>query len=195
MIIGLDIDDVIFNTSEYLGGILEGLQDNELNNLKLEIMRGNYTVPKVRDFLAKYLPQTVENAKIKEGASETIKELKKQGHTIILITARGNLAFPGSEEKSEQALTKNNIVYDKVIYNCQGKADACKANDINIFVDDSPKNCLEVQTELGIPVIGFESVITAGGLREANISSVKTWDELKEAFAKILATKATASID
>ena len=195
MIIGLDIDDVIFNTSEYLGGILEGLQDNELNNLKLEIMRGNYTVPKVRDFLAKYLPQTVENAKIKEGASETIKELKKQGHTIILITARGNLAFPGSEEKSEQALTKNNIVYDKVIYNCQGKADACKANDIGIFVDDSPKNCLEVQTELGIPVIGFESVITAGGLREANISSVKTWDELKEAFAKILATKTTASID
>ena len=195
MIIGLDIDDVIFNTSEYLGGVLEGLQDNELNNLKLEIMRGNYTVPKVRDFLAKYLPQTVENAKIKEGASETIKELKKQGHTIILITARGNLAFPGSEEKSEQALTKNNIVYDKVIYNCQGKADACKANDINIFVDDSPKNCLEVQTELGIPVIGFESVITANGLREANISSVKTWDELKEAFAKILATKTTASID
>ena len=195
MIIGLDIDDVTFNTSEYLGGILEGLQDNELNNLKLEIMRGNYTVPKVRDFLAKYLPQTVENAKIKEGASETIKELKKQGHTIILITARGNLAFPGSEEKSEQALTKNNIVYDKVIYNCQGKADACKANDINIFVDDSPKNCLEVQTELGIPVIGFESVITANGLREANISSVKTWDELKEAFAKILATKTTASID
>ena len=195
MIIGLDIDDVIFNTSEYLGGVLEGLQDNELNNLKLEIMRGNYTVPKVRDFLAKYLPQTVENAKIKEGASETIKELKKQGHTIILITARGNLAFPGSEEKSEQALTKNNVVYDKVIYNCQGKADACKANGIGIFVDDSPKNCLEVQTELGIPVIGFESVITANGLREANISSVKTWDELKEAFAKILATKTTASID
>lgn len=194
MIIGLDIDDVIFNTSEYLGGILEDLQDNELNNLKLEIMRGNYAAPKVRDFLAKYLPQTVENAKIKEGASETIKELKKQGHTIILVTARGNLAFPGSEEKSEQALTKNNVVYDKVIYNCQGKADACKANDIDIFVDDSPKNYIEVQAKLGIPVIGFESLITANGLREANIFSVKTWDELKEALARMMAARTTTSI-
>ncbi|MBR2544399.1 hypothetical protein IKF04_03840 [Candidatus Saccharibacteria bacterium] len=82
-----------------------------------------------------------------------------------------------------------------MIYNCQGKADACKANDIGIFVDDSPKNCIEVQAELGIPVIGFESVITANGLREANISSVKTWNELKEAFARIMAARTTTSID
>ena len=188
MIIGLDIDDVIFDTSEYLGSILEDLRDEELDKLKLEIMRGNYMIPKVKEFLAKYLLTTVENAKIKEGASETIKELKEQGNTIILVTARGDEAFPGSEEKSEQALAKNNVVYDKVIYNCQKKAETCKVNNIDIFVDDSPKNCAEVRAELGIPVIGFESAITANGLKEANIPSVKNWEELKEALAKIIAS-------
>ncbi|MBR2544398.1 hypothetical protein IKF04_03835 [Candidatus Saccharibacteria bacterium] len=44
MIIGLDIDDVIFNTSEYLGGILEDLQDNELNKAsKLWLKTISYT--------------------------------------------------------------------------------------------------------------------------------------------------------
>ena len=52
MIIGLDIDDVIFDTSEYLGSILEDLRDEELDRLKLEIMRGNYMIPKVKEFLA-----------------------------------------------------------------------------------------------------------------------------------------------
>ena len=191
MIIGLDIDDVIFDSSAYLGNILDGLLDDELNTLKLEIMRGNYELPRVKKFLAKYLPLAVENSKIKKGASEAIKELKEQGHTIILVTARGNKAFPGSEEKSEQALARNNIVYDKVVYDCQDKAETCRANKIDIFVDDSPRNCSEVRTKLGIPVIGFESAVTANGLREADIPSVKTWEELKEALAKIIATKAT----
>lgn len=193
MIIALDIDDVIFDTSGYLSSILEDLQDDELDQLKLEIMRGNYRVPKVREFLAKYLLPTIDNAKLMKGADETIKELKKQGHTIILVTARGDKAFPGSEEKSEQALARNNIVYDKVVYNCQDKAEVCKANKVDAFVDDSPRNCVDVRAGLSIPVIGFESVITANGLKEANIPSVRTWKELEEALAKITAPKTAAS--
>ena len=100
MIIGLDIDDVIFNTSEYLGGILEDLQDNELNNLKLEIMRGNYAAPKVRDFLAKYLPQTVENAKIKEGASETITQEARPYHHFSHGARQLSLSWQRREKRA-----------------------------------------------------------------------------------------------
>ena len=57
MIIGLDIDDVIFDSSAYLDNILDGLLDDELGTLKLEIMRGNYELPRAKEFLAKYLPR------------------------------------------------------------------------------------------------------------------------------------------
>ena len=185
MIIGLDIDDVIFNTSGYIEKILKKANDTELNNIKLDIMRGDFKIPKVKEFLTKYLPLAIDNAEIMEGSSETIKKLRQQGHKIILITARGNKSFPSTEEKNEQALARNNILYDKIIYNCNGKVESCRENKVDVFIDDSPKNCIEVSKELMIPVIGFETQITGEELHKNNINCVKNWAELEKALINI----------
>ena len=180
MIIGLDVDDVIFDTSKAVLEILGDIEDEELKKHKLDIMRGDASTPVVAKFLQKYLIVAVKEGKPKPGAAKVIHKLREEGNKIILITARGEKNFSGTAAENEKALRKAGIEYDKIIYDSADKVDACRENGVEIFVDDSPKNCVEVNRELSIPVIGFESDITREGLREAGVPGVDNWEELEE---------------
>ena len=158
MIIGFDIDDVIFDTSGAMRNILGEIKDEELIAHKLDVMRGDVSIPAVAKFLKKYLIVAVKEGKAKPGVAD----------------------FPGTVAANEKALKDAGIEYDKIIYDSANKVDACRANGVEIFVDDSPKNCTEVKHELGIPVIGFESEITRDSLREADITSVDNWQDLEK---------------
>ena len=155
MIIGLDIDDVIFDTSKAILGILGEVKDEELTSRELDIMRGDVSIPAVAKILKKYLRVIVKEGRAKPGAAEVIHKLRENGNKIVLITARGEKNFPGTVAGNEKALRDAGIEYDKVVYDSPDKVDACRENGVEIFVDDSPKNCLAVRQELGIPVIGF----------------------------------------
>ena len=180
MIIGLDIDDVIFNTSAMVKEVLGKAENQGLNAIKLDVMRGDIKVPGVKEFLQKYLIVAAKNAKPMPGAAEIIHKLRKDGHKIILITARGNKYFPGTQVANEKALRNAGIEWDNIVYDSPNKVDACRENGVGVFVDDSPRNCVEVRRELGIPVIGFESEITREGLREAGVKSVGNWVDLEK---------------
>ena len=180
MIIGLDIDDVIFDTSKVMSEILGEIKDEELISRKLDVMRGDVSIPVVAEFLKKHLVIAVKEGRAKLGAAEVIHKLHEDGNKIILITARSEENFPGMMVANEKALRDAGIEYDKVVYDSADKIDACRENGVEIFVDDSPKNCMEVRRELGIPVIGFESDITRESLHEAGIPSVNSWKELEK---------------
>jgi hypothetical protein len=79
-------------------------------------MRGDAINNKVGQFLKDNGVPTMKKAKPMENAAETIKKLREQSNKIVLITARGNGIFPGSEEVTEKALRKNEIEYDEIIY-------------------------------------------------------------------------------
>lgn len=189
MIIGLDIDDVIFKTSEALKTILDECEDEEILSHKLDIMRGDAINSKIGQFLKDYGVPLMKKAKPMENVTESIKKLREQSNKIILITARGNITFPGSEKVTIETLRENEIEYDAIIYNSKDKAEDCRKNNVNLFVDDSPKNCLEVQQKLKIPVIGFESDITREELIRNNIRSVSTWINLLELINQICSKK------
>lgn len=180
MIIGLDIDDVIFDTSKVMSEILGEIKDEELISRKLDVMRGDVSIPVVAEFLKKHLVIAVKESRAKSGAAEVIHKLHEDGNKIILITARSEENFPGMMVANEKALRDAGIEYDKVVYDSADKIDACRENGVEIFVDDSPKNCMEVRRELGIPAIGFESDITRESLHEAGIPSVNSWKELEK---------------
>ena len=180
MIIGLDIDDVIFDTSKVMSEILGEIKDEELISRKLDVMRGDVSIPVVAEFLKKHLVIAVKEGRAKLGAAEVIHKLHEDGNKIILITARSEENFPGMMVANEKALRDAGIEYDKVVYDSADKIDACRENGVEIVVDDSPKNCMEVRRELGIPVIGFESDITRESLHEAGIPSVNSWKELEK---------------
>lgn len=180
MIIGLDIDDVIFDTSKMMSEILGEVKDEELTSRKLDVMRGDVSIPAVARFLKEYLIVAVKEGEVKPGAAEAIHRLRENGNKVVLITARGEKNFPGTVAANEKALKDAGIEYDKIIYDSANKVDACRANGVEIFVDDSPRNCIEVRRELGILVIGFESEITRDSLREAGVPSVNSWQDLEK---------------
>lgn len=180
MILGFDIDDVIFKTSEIVKNNIDKSQDEELLKHKLDIMRGDAVNEKVGKFLKDNVIPTIKATKPMENVSEVIKDFRKQGDTIILITARGDGGFPGSEEISEKRLEKYGIEYDSIIYDCKDKAKACKEHDVEFFIDDSPKHCLEVSQKLGISVIGFESDINKEEMEKNHIKCVNSWNEIAE---------------
>ena len=180
MIIGLDVDDVIFDTSKTMSGILGEVKDEELTSRKLDVMRGDVSIPTVAKFLKEYLIVAVKEGEAKPGVAEAIHRLRENGNKVVLITARGEKNFPGTVAANEKALKDAGVEYDKIIYDSPDKVDACRENEVEIFVDDSPKNCVAVKRELGIPVIGFESDITGEGLREAGVLSVDNWEDLEK---------------
>lgn len=180
MIIGLDIDDVIFDTSGVMRDILDEPKNKELASIKLDVMRGDASIPAVAKFLKEYLIVAVNNGRPLPGAVKVIHDLRGRGNKIVLVTARGDKNFPGTLAGNEKALAKYGIEYDTIVYDSADKVEVCRENGVEIFVDDSPRNCVEVGRELGIPVIGFASDITRDSLREAGITSVDNWQDLEK---------------
>lgn len=185
MIIGLDVDDVIFDTSGAVSPALEAAKDERLIKYKLDIMRGDAGIPEVKEFWQKGAIEILRNAKPKPGVAEAIRKLREKGNKIVLITARGEKNFPGTVAVNEEALKNAGIEYDVLIYDSPNKVEACRKNGVEIFVDDSPRNCVEVAHELGIPVIGFESDITREGLRAAGVASVDNWGDLENKILEV----------
>ena len=180
MILGFDIDDVIFKTSEALKSVLDKCEDEEILKHRLDIMRGDAINKKIGQFLSDNVIPTIKIAKPMKNAAEVIRSLRRQSNKVVLITARGNERFPGSEEITKYLLDEYGIEYDEIIYNCNDKAKVCKEQRVQLFVDDSPKHCLDVKQELEIPVIVFESDINKEEMLKRQIGCVKSWIELSE---------------
>ena len=176
--LGIDIDDVIFKTSEELNKVLEECDDEEILNHKLDIMRGEAVNKKVGEFLKKNVISIITAAKPMKNVAKVIKKIREHSNRIILITARGDKLFPGSEEITKNLLEKYSIEYDDIVFNSLDKVKICRDNNIKLFVDDSPKHCLEVKDNLGISVIGFYSDINRKEMMKSHIDCVGDWDEL-----------------
>lgn len=189
LVIGLDADDVIFDTSRFLverlGEVGSGLDGFDAD-FKTSLMRGDMSVPGVKEFLSKYFTPAIFDIPVKPGAKETIDYLRGSGAKVLIITARGEKAFPGSVEATVSALEKNGIKVDGVVYDCVDKATDCAQNNVNVFVDDSFKHCSEVSKRLGIPVIGFLSDVNRAEFEKSGLMSVNDWDELKIELEKLL---------
>ena len=181
---GIDIDDVIFKSSDVLKDALIKCEDKDILEHKLDIMRGEAVNKKIADFLKQNVIPTIEAAKSMENVSEITKKIRQQSNKIILITARGDIRFPGSEEITLDRLKKYDIEYDDIIFNSYDKVKICKDNNIDLFVDDSPTHCLSVSENLGIPVIGFLSDINKEEMAQKKIRCVDSWDELYEIISK-----------
>ena len=192
MIIGLDIDDVIYRTSEAVKTALAGFGGFDIS-MQMDIMRGDVRIPAVKKFWEENLVTLIREYDLMEGAAEGIGRLKDR-HKIILITARGNKCYPGAEEVTREILAKDGIVYDSIVYNSLDKARDCEKNEIELFIDDSPKNCLEVAKKLRIPVVGFASGVTKRELDRNGVFNVDNWGDLERVVSEIVSGKSVVEI-
>ena len=159
MRIGIDIDDTITNSWEYLKPIYEKefnikINDNSLPYYKAVHEKIELTFDEFAERLNKY-DYLKPNIPIKEDAIEIIKKLKQEGHTIIFITARGK-TYQNPYKLTKEYLDKFGIPYDKIVLDAWDKSISCQEEQIDLFIDDSPKHCEEV-LDTGFDVLMIET--------------------------------------
>ena len=163
MVIGLDIDDTITDT---FGVMFAYSEKFTIENLKREIkvehvddvtntdyvqaMHGWNNEDELK-FFKKYYQTIVEKTTPYFLAVDIINKLKEEGHKIVLITARFDMTtddgFFDVEAATKKWLQKHGIHYDKLIVNAQNKGEVAEQNNVDVFVDDSLKNCLSVASK------------------------------------------------
>jgi uncharacterized HAD superfamily protein len=185
MRIGIDIDDVITNTSELIEECVESI-DQDSNREKIlkhmkEIMKGTPTDPEVIKFCVDNYYKVFQNVRIKDNVSRVIQDLLDQGNEIYLITARGNDNdyFKDSEEATKKFLEDNEIKYTKIIFNAINKAKICLDNQIDVMVDDSVDHCEEVKN------VGIRSILFTSSVNKNIITTVERVDNWLDLEKKI----------
>ena len=179
MKIGIDIDDTITNTWEYLIPIY-----SQKFNIPIEKMK---TLPPyyngIKDLISleeyfKFMSDLEDYMKqvpLKENVKEILTKLKEEGNTIIFITARGK-AYNNPYDMTKEYLDKFSIPYDKLIVNAWEKGKICKEEKIDLFIDDNIKNCKDASLN-GIKVLMMEAIFNKNN---QEFIHMKDWNQIYE---------------
>ncbi len=185
MRIGIDIDDVITNTSDILEKFIASSKNSEKIRAHMkDIMKGTPTDPEVIDFCTNIYLKVFQKVQIKPNADTVILHLLDEGHEVYLITARGNRMefFKGAEELTRAFLDNNDIRYTRIIFNAIDKAQICVNTNIDLLIDDSVEHCEDVR-KVGINSILFTSSVNKN--IDTTIERVNNWKELEEKISEM----------
>ena len=189
MNIGIDIDDTIAETFETL---LPYSQKYTIEDLKKEskvyidsnctnhfyiVYTNGWNQQEAIEFWEKYYAEILRQLNMKKFASEIINKLKQEGHKIYFITARWDMKKDSVEEITKQWLKENNIEYDALFLNAKDKLSLVKENDIDLFIDDSFKNCKTIADNTSCKVYMMTSRVN-GSLKDKKIKRVFSWPEI-----------------
>lgn len=195
MNIGIDIDDTISNTFETFLPYMKKFVEQDLNrklDLNLTSRIDYYNIiekygvseDEARTFWMNYYVSILENVKPKKSSVEIINELKEKGNQIFLITARFDDGIVDVRAITEKWLEQNNIKYDKLIINSHNKLEIAKQEEIDIFIDDSIRNC-EMISSGNIKTYMF-STDNNNYYENEKIEKVISWNEFYEKIKEVI---------
>ena len=157
MIIGIDIDGVICPYNDFKNAYGTKLAYELKTNYTLANPKGYEIFEKFNsdEIFEKAFLETYEPLRFNEPAipfaSEVIKKLKEDGHTIYIITARKNnsTVHPSKmtntiEEFTIKYLNENAIYYDKIFFVPREKDICCSENNVDIMIEDAVSNIKKV---------------------------------------------------
>lgn len=189
MNIGIDIDDTISETFESLIPYSQKYTIEDLkrkSNISLSgdlldhfyiVHVNGWTEQEAIVFWEKYYPEILRNLNIKKFSADVIKKLKEQGHKIYIITARWDMRADNVKEITKQWLEQNNVEYDELITNASEKWKIAQEKNIDIFIDDSFKNCKSIADNTNAKVYLMNTKINEK-LSDEKIKRVYSWPEV-----------------
>lgn len=195
MNIGIDIDDTISETFETLlpysqKYTVEDLKRESKIELKADLSNHFYIVymngwneQEAIEFWEKYYAEILRSLNIKKFAAEVINTLRKDGHKIYFITARWDMKKDNVEEITKKWLKENNVEYDGLFLNASDKLTLAKENNIDIFIDDSFKNCKSIADNTKAKVYMMTSRVN-GNLNDDKIKRVFSWPEIYDLISR-----------
>lgn len=171
MTIGIDFDNTLVNTEEVSKRFLDIYKPG--NNLA-----SYHDLPLEESiiFFQKYHLQITDNLELLDGVKETFAYFKKKNIKTVLVTARGGRGAPGIVEPTKKFLTDNGIVFDKMVFMADEKGEVCKANNIDLFVDDLESVIEEINNK-GVNVLLF-------GHKSDKFAYALNWQEVIEYLKK-----------
>lgn len=194
MNIGIDIDNTITEVEEELNNAAyeyaiklgksinnkEVLVEDTANNGNKYKEKFDFTYEELKYFLKDIQEEIINRAEPRENAVEIINRLRKEGHKIIIITARDSEFHDDPYLLSKNWLEKKSIEYDKLIVNAREKGSICKNENIDIFIDDQLNNCITVLKE-GIKVIRMSKQVS----NIEQIVDLDNWNKIYEYIGEI----------
>ena len=148
MRIGIDLDGVIFDSEKEfrvyseLYDMIDLKQNSKTDNRELKFQdRFQWSEKQTKDFLKKYHKQIIEESNFIPGVKRILKLLKEDGHSLILITARGGLNKDMIRITEERLKENEMYIFDKYYWATENKEEVCKKENIDIMIDDFCKNC------------------------------------------------------
>lgn len=181
MKIGLDIDGVIFDSENEIRiqAELDDLLKYKKNGVEhpeefWEEHRYNWTDEQLIEFRSN-MREILGRANLMPGAKRILDMLKKEGHELIVITARA-IVGPSVEECIEQ-FKKYDLEFDKCYWKVEDKVEVCKKEKIDIMIDDSPIHC-EKLVENKIKTLYFRDVNRKKLEENEYLKEVNHWGEV-----------------
>lgn len=153
MKIGLDLDGVVLDTEKQFRNEAELYDILELNRNSTKDQSAQWAQDRYKwaddeknEFIEKYLIEGTKKSHIMPGAKEVIELLKKDGHELVVITARGH-DIPVMKKLAQEMLEKENITFDKYYWETPEKVETAKKENIDLMVEDSLSNCMKLSKE------------------------------------------------
>ena len=185
MRIGIDIDDTICDTWEYLIPYLSkyfNIDENILRKAQVPYYEAcNCTYQEYCEFARKNYDILTPNFKLKKGVKEIIDKLKNEGNEIFFITARSINGFKDPYKISYDYLKKHDIYFDKLIVNAKEKVEKSIEEKIDLFIDDSIINC-NLLSKSGVKVLLFD---TSYNKNCTNFKRIFNWDDVYEEVKRV----------
>ena len=196
MIIGYDIDDTITDTYEVMMGYAQEYTLDVLgrepiinetnscsNHLYIQYLH-NWNKDEDLKYLELYYENIIKEVRPKTLALKYLNKLKEEGHTIVLITARWETEYIDVVGLTKEWLRENNVPYDKLIVNAENKQIAAKQENLDIFIDDSFKNC-QMVSDIGIKTFIMDTR-TNRNLDDERIKRVYSWPHFYSVFKNMI---------
>ena len=198
MRIGIDIDDTLAESDMVMFDLAQKYEIEELGKEIPVLNRGNNTghiylkelfhwsEKEEWDFWDEYYAEFLKQVRPKTLAKEYIEKLKQEGHSIFLITAR----FHDPKLQPVDEITKDwakryQIPYDKLIVDATNKLEVCIANQIDIMIDDSIRNCIKI-AEYGIPTLLMDTKNNCRvEVQNKNMKRIYSWPHIYQEITKI----------
>ena len=130
----------------------------------------DYTPDSQREeFFAQYHAASAREKPV-AAAAGVLSTLRRQRVEIWLITARTE----AERYRTTRWLRTNGIVYDRLIFDADTKAATCVTNNIDLMIDDAPKN-LEALHDAGVPTLRFQHSYNTA---IPGVKTVRNWYEI-----------------
>ncbi len=189
MVIGVDFDGVILDSERLIDYYVS--HENWFNwKRKKDRSQIYYSNQLTYDWndkeeeskcLAKCLIMGTKKAHFIYGAEEILNKLKEEGHQLILLTSRGECGKDYEITLAEKRLKKFHVKFDKKIYaRGRNKGEVCKENNIDLLIDDLPKNCFNA-VSYGVKALFF----TSPRIKQINDESIPAVDDWMDVYVAI----------